>query len=269
MGSESPILQQIHDRFDTYERYPYTDHSVIINADITSSESGYSIKTYPGGIGYAFDGFVIDVQADGGLFGENGLSRVETSRDFGGLMGTSVEDERITDEGLIAIQGTAVNLPKREGLLLPGDEGFEMFETLHREIQTIKPILAETIALVQTEIKPEIVVFKHKSGGDGPGPKGTKTRKFYGETKIEVQDRSGNQLNVALDSTNLVGYDDPRQALSLKEPEQVVYRAGKATLRYGRSQTQQIRDLDILALTAFSGLHSQIQKLYRPSPARH
>lgn len=247
MSEVSPVLQQIHDQFDVFDRYPYTDHSVISNIAIIDRPDGYRVTTYPGGSGYGYDGLAIDVNAPDGMLGGGSPSRVETSRDSGGLMTLSISEDIQERNGRLEVRGTLGALAAREGLTLPGDKGFELFSTLHDQLQGLRAPLQDAIEVAGHDVTPISFDFKESTGStsyDHDAKKATHHR----STSYTVMSEDA-PLRLKLDATT-------QTELREKPSGIVVYKAG--LLEYKGEETA----LSFDALLAFSGLHSTIRKLY-------
>ena len=61
MSEPKPILETIHDQFETFPRTEVTDHTAIDAIAITEAGGGYRVTTYPRGYLSAADGLAIDV----------------------------------------------------------------------------------------------------------------------------------------------------------------------------------------------------------------
>lgn len=251
MSESAPLLQQIHDGFDVYERYPYTDHSTITKIGITSADDTYRITTYPGGIGYGYDGLAIDVKARGGIFGEDEQpARVETSRDYGGLLIFDTQDvPEQNDDGLVIVGGTLSTPAKREGLLLPGDDGFELFTDLHRKLKALKAPLTEALQSSGIFLEPQLLQY-HESTGNRSWNHDTELFVHHRSSKIEVTSDK-DSFEFSLDGTEM-------NNLSENPASDMRYRAG--VLEY---QDGYRKDLATESLAAFSGLHKAMATLYR------
>lgn len=249
MSESSPILMQIHDEFDTYERYPYTDHSLISNIRMASHPNGYRITTYPGGSGYGFDGFAIDVSAQAGIFSDIAPNRVETSRDYGGIMVFQVGDVHEDEDGITILDGTLDTPAAREGLVLPGDQGFELFTQLHHQLRNLKDPLKDSFEVAGVAINPTAFNFSESTGTSGPNKEGT-ARVHYRTSVYDAGD-ANNRARVTLDATQETEF-------TAKPSDLVVYRSGILE----EEESQQPTELSMEALLAFSGLHGAISKLY-------
>jgi hypothetical protein len=255
MNIEAPILQRIHDKFDTYRRYPYTDHSVITSADINSNRNGYMIKTYPGGCGSGYDGFEMNIKAEEGIFGEKGPQLVTTGRNNGGLITMQFESLTLTKDGLIQAEGKISKIPAKMGLIFPNDEGFKLFEELHQKLQGLRQIMAQTANLIQSGINLTTLTFKDRGGG-ARYDYDKKTITESGSTLFEVSNDSGDYITADFDSTQIIPFAEE------KKPVELIYCAGKAKVKYGNLKPE-IKDLDPTALTVFKSLHDEVEKLYK------
>lgn len=246
MSEVAPILKQIHDEHDVYPRYGYTDHTKITKIEIAShpNGNGYRITTYPGGSGFGFDGFAIDLSTQTGIFSDEIPSRVETSRDYGGLMVMSVDE---VAGG--AISGGVISMPAaREGLLLPGDRGFELLTELHNQIRSLKEPIRDAIEVAGVTINPTEFNYSEYTGTSGPNQEKT-ARVHYRSSTYDVKD-GNTHVQVELDATIETPFNEEPNPL-------VTYRSGLLT-QEGRSH-----ELSMDALVAFSGLHRAMGKLYR------
>ena len=259
MAEISPILMRIHDSFDTYDRYPHTDHSVISNIAIRSSANAYAVTTYPGGYGTAFDAFNLAVNVP--IFGSDEPSRVETGRDSGGLMRLEIYPEEVAtnEAGAATLTGTLSEIPKIEGLVLPGDQGFELFPELHKKLQAIQPILEALLEpMCNVEIHPAMLSMRHKVGVSSFDLE-TRARTDHKSSIYEVTDlESGQVVRVELDATEHserkgTANDDGRS------PTQMKYTTGSVKTEGTLVGEQPLDDETLLGFTA---LQHDIASLY-------
>jgi hypothetical protein len=247
MSEAAPLLQQVHDQFDTYDRYPYTDHSVISNIAITDRSMGYRVTTYPGGCGYGFDGFAIDLRTPNGMLSGDTPIRVETSRDYGGLMVLHVEEQAQDRDGLVTAHGTIDKPVACEGLTLPGDPGFELFAALHDQIQNLQTPLQDVVEVAGVNMYPISFDFKESTGSFS----------YDRDTKKVTHQRSTSYIVRDKDTSIEVNLDATVQTEVREEPNDiVVYRSG--AIKHEGKEVM----LDFDALLAFAGLHSTIRQLY-------
>ena len=144
-----PILKRIHDKHDpSFPRYPYTDHSIIRSIDIKSNtglivdvdEPCYSICTYAGGIGSAYDAFRIFANA--AILGEENPTLVEIGRECDGLILFS-DNAPIEDCQLTQRSNNQCNLVK-EGLrkfITANSPDFTDFIELQARLRASKPLI--------------------------------------------------------------------------------------------------------------------------------
>lgn len=261
MNAETPILQSIHRSPATASWEPwYTEEAGahIRAIGITSNNEGYSIVTYAGGWG--FDGYTISAKADGGLTSNLGPSRIETGRDYSGLMRLSVDEERREPEGLVEAIVTASNPAKIENLLLPGDEGFGLFEDLHRKVVGLKTVIADAVDLIHPGIKPETLVYQYKGDQSASYDHEKQVASVAGSAFIDLND-SKSRVRVELDATQDYPFEVPAACPTYKKSENTVYRSGTAVVE-SRGE-EELRALDLFTLTAFSVVQSLVEKLYK------
>lgn len=247
MTENSPTLMDIHDRFDIYPRYPHTDHSLISNIAIESLGDTYRITTYPGGTGTMFDGFVIDMNTPNGIFEAATPDSVQTSRNQGGMLIFTAQDS-IYEDGVITTTGTLSTPAAREGLILPGDDGFELFESLHEQVGSLKQPLQETLAVAGAEIEPVIFEYRANSGSSSYNHSaGTVRYKRLNSYRVG----NGQQaVTVELDATVEVPMGE-------RPDSQLFFQSG--TMEQGA----ELSALSMEALLAFTGLQQTLQTLYR------
>jgi hypothetical protein len=248
MLNNSSILKQLHDRFDVYDRYPHTDHSVISGIAIKSKPNGYRITTYPGGIGTAYDGFAIDVHANGQMFEDITPTRAETSRDRGGLMELRIENSSVDDRGYIALHGTVGTPAAREGLILPEDEEFSLIEEMHDQIKKIREPLHRALGAAGMSMNP--ISFNMHEWGKSQHydhKRNKTTRQSF--TTYEVSDDSG---------VAVFGLDGTVNTNIGEEPSPwVAYSRG-----IHANHVNEEAHLPVEALIAFSGVSNIIKRLY-------
>lgn len=254
MAETLPLLQQIHDQFDVYARYPYADHSMITKVDIQSGPNGYRLTTYPGGAGYGFDGLALDVEVPDGIFSQADPVRVEASRDHGkDLMVLNVESSSENEDGPMSITGTVGSFPAREGLVLPGDKGFDLFTDLHSRLRAFKEPLQDALKVAGINMVPTALGYNESTGFWSYDHE----RKIATHRRSSVYEVSSEHASakVVLDGT--VEFNGPVKTDSKSMADQLmVYRSGAA------EALNQPTNISMEGLLAFSGLHSQLRKLY-------
>ena len=234
MKHEVPILQRIHDTFDVYRKSPHADHSAIATAEIATDRRGYTVTTYPEGWGF-FDGFVVRAEVEGGLLSGKNPTRVETSREM--KKGSSHIGQ--------------------EGLVLPGDSGYSLFEELRDEAQELRSGFEDIIE----SVKPKFVAESTKYGYK-PGSEHILFDRviLYGSTVLEAKDRLDTVLTVELDATQEIP-KNPLDELVYKKPEEVIYRAGTATVDSDGIKVTRVLERE--KLDAFTTFHRKVEKLYK------
>lgn len=258
MTENTPTLQRIHDRFDTYERYPYTDHSMISKINIgATNPDRYTVTTYPGGCGSAYDGLVLDIEAAGGIFTDDAPARVQTSRDMGGLMVLSVEDAT-EDEETLELYGTVTNPPKIEGLVLPGDDGFELFAELQTKLAALQEPVESTISTLGINMRAQGLTYSETGGSTSFDHERKVTTHWRGLAMTVAN--ADQTISVKLDGTSQEPFSG-RTIGSIEPPSLMVFRSGVAELTTSKS-TERL-EIGLESLVAFAGLHSQISELYR------
>jgi hypothetical protein len=281
MSETAPLLQIIRDRFEPEEQKPeFADPAITSGIAIDSTPDSYKITVYPR-MEYGFEGFVINAQAPEGLFGEAAPTRVETGFDNAGVIRFAFTGEPTVSEpnsdGVSLVTQSAVVLPdpKREGLVLPGDEGFEMFEQLQARLAALKEPVAEAMGTLGIDIDPQTFHLyepqKHGAGYsyDNATNKRTKTT-VTRKTRLRVGDTDGNTAHVDLDASLVYLEEDIVSGrVQPEEDPLMAYRSGTAWVRHANFQYPDSRAetslplLDMDSLVAFSGLYATIRTLYR------
>ena len=234
MKHEVPILQRIHDTFDVYKKSSHADHSVIATAEIATDQRGYSITTYPEGCGF-FDGFVIKAEVEGGMFSGKSPARVETFREM--------------KKGSHHVA--------QEELVLPGDSGYVLFEELRDKAEDLRSGFEDIIESVKPKFVAGSMKYSYKPGSEHIL---FDSVILYGSTVLEAKDRLDTVLNVELDATQEIP-KNPLDELVYKKPEEVIYRAGTATV--DNDGIKVTRVLEREKLDAFATLHREVEKLYK------
>ena len=248
------IVMQIYDRFN---RHPVTDtdadYSRIGRISIASSRDTYRVVAYPGG---TMLGLNIDITAPGGIFSPSAPLKTETSPNFGVLSSMYVPDEH---QSVHTIRGTMNQPPAAENLLLPGDEGFDLFTALHTQIGALQSVVADTIATTGARLDPTHMQMNEESGIQKFDP-ATDSTTHYRIKTYEVRGDSGTvfeaRLNGSVITPGGIKPDTlpPRGVMSDTLP---VFREGTYSVD---GQPQQPFSLE--SLVAFSGLQIAIDRLY-------
>jgi hypothetical protein len=229
-----PILQAIHDKFDTFPRYQYTRHDEISQITFHSTDKGYKLTTYPEGSGRGFDGFTIDAKTNGngGLFGENPPTHIETYRS------SSVES---------VFPQTRV-----EKLVLPGDEGYELFEELQSQVRALKPLITDTMTLVVPEHSAASTFYK-KKGGDIIYDRERRVSIIDTAVYMQETDALGKKILVGLDASLEIpfGQEEPKN-------KRTIFRGG--WVEKGGTKRIPLADEEVIA---FNDVQLQIDKLYK------
>lgn len=262
MSAEVPIIQSIHKSKTTADWKPWysEEHGASISSiGITSNKQGYRLTTYAGGWGY--DGYVIDAKAEGGLFKANKPTRIETGRDHKNIFPLIFGEAEVTDEGLVEVKAAISKPARREHLLLPGDEGFELFEELHAQGQKIQPIITDAINLVQDGINPDYINYEYKGDQGAYFDHDKQIASVKGSALVEIEDDSGQKVKVELDATQNYPFETSGSLPTFKSNDEVVYRSGIATVE--KDGEEEIRALDLYTLVAFSDIQTTLDKLYK------
>jgi hypothetical protein len=262
MSAEAPILQKIHKSKATASWEPWysEEHGARISCiGINSNSEGYKITTYAGGWGY--DGYNISAKAKGGIFGTEGPSKIETGRDYSGLMFLSFGEPQTTETGHLEVPATASTPSRQENLLLPGDKGFELFAELHRQAQGLRPVITDAVDLIQPGIQPYTLVYEYKGDQSVRFDHDKQIASVTGSALIEVNDTSGSGVKVELDATQDYPFEAPASLPRFKANDDTVYRSGTATVEH--EGEEEIRALDFYTLIAFSAVQNAIEKLYK------
>jgi len=250
----SSIVKEIYDRFD---RHPLTDtaadYSHIGYMDIRSARNGYRLIPH---VGNSVLGMNIDIAVPNGIFSTAAPTKVETSPNFGGLGKIEVKDSSQvgTTTGVI---GSA---PAVEGLLLPGDQGFDLFTDLHKQVSALKPIVAGAMKSLCYDIELQSFDLEETSG-----------KRLYhrstGETEWErniyyqIASTDHVTFGLRLDGSVITSSSDMHVDApipdGIKPGSQPVFRAGEYSRGAGARSTMPME-----SLVAFSGMQHAIEQLY-------
>ena len=237
----------IYDLFDRHSVIDsYADYSRIDGIRIDSAGDSYRIAA---NVGRSILGIHIDITVPGGIFSTEGPTRAETSPNFGGMFRTDMNKPPDFGDEAAEGKGHTTRPAAHESLLLPGDPGFHLFEGLHAEVSSLKPLVAGAVATTGVKLDPAQLQldgrWSIKAHDDATG--GTQ---HWRSTTYEVTGDDGQVFSVELDGTVVT----PKGV----EPDPLpVFRAGHFSLDGWLPE-----QLSVDSLVAFSGLHLAVQKLY-------
>lgn len=138
--SEIPILQRVYQETDIYGLGEDVAETQPWGVDMSVNHSGYTLVTsvVRSGPYKSYGDLTIAVKAEGGVLADNPPNAVEISpTEKPGTMILRVDSSESYVDGSEKVFARTYEPPKQERLLLPGDEGFAVFEELHEEVRQI------------------------------------------------------------------------------------------------------------------------------------
>lgn len=261
------ILKEIHDKFDTFPRYPYSDHSLVDRIKISTSlkTGNYEITTFPGGCGSAYDGFVIELCGVEQLIGGDEPRTVKVGRNYGGLIALNIDAVEPQEDGMVVLNGTvAGEMPNEEGSIAPSQSDYVLFKRLHAEIQEFRPTLQRLLDMFIPG-KEDVAHFEFDFTGGSVGyDYDKKIATHVLGSKILVSDIAKRRaVYVNLDATARVPFGE--------EIGDFVYRKGDFLSTVPKPVEPGITKLELVTtpltqeqLQAFTSLHNELKKLYQP-----
>ena len=247
-------IKQIYDKFN---RHPvtdsYADYSRIGRIGIASNKNAYRIVAHPG---RTILGLNIDITVPGGIFSKGAPTRVETSPNFGSLVGMKV-DESSQGANIGTKRGELAQPPATEVLLLPGDEGFELFTQLHTQVSALEPIVGDTIATAGIVLDPTLLGVSDENSGTQMLDPLTGGTIHCRDLRYQVGNASGNTFRATLDGSVITPGGVQIGRKEHPNGSLPVFRSGTY-----RVDAQPDRPLNFDSLIAFSGLQCAIQELY-------
>lgn len=256
---EKPILLAIHNRFQKSQPEPHTDHSVISRVQFRALDfPGYHLTTFPGGISMAagMDTLVMRVEAKG-VFDPTPPTRIEIGRNLGRPPTLDARDIRVTD-GRIDISQRRFTQPDLAELVLPGDPGFELFEELHKQIQTLKAPLTEAVGLVCPNVDP--YCFDLEDIRDMPAIDAKSDTVVYrSSSRLNVESSPASTVEVLLDAAP--EYFVASGLVTEPLPDYSEYVSGRAQI--DSLSERRLKRLGEGELAAFARFHKAIETLYK------
>lgn len=256
MAENKPLLLEIHDQFDTFPRYPHTDHSKITKMDLTSTKDAYEVTTNPGGIGWAYDAFHIELDVP--VFSEQDPERVNTGRTSEGLMYfAQTQEPEVAESGIAITKGTLSGVPRREGLVLSGDPGFELFIELHRRVRALAAEFKELAEVFAPGITPDCIGLKHKFGAVSTkgGVKIERKNSVFEFAQTDVI-----SVKVELDATQRTKVERGNGWITGASSPVMTYTGGTAEVAGEGRDT--IISLGVDEVLAFTALQAKVSELY-------
>jgi hypothetical protein len=265
MTKSRPLVQEIRDRFDHFDE-TIGDRSRTSSIKVASDQHGYSVTSYPAGT-YGYEGFTADVRAPQGVFGEHGPTRVEMSREKDGIMRFTFGDMTTDENGMTTANITLEPQAAREGLLLPGDAGFELFDQLHAELATRRAIVADALGTIGITVNPTVLKYTSQTTSAGHYDHENNIATHERGTLLEVggMDASADDyvyVHVKLDGS-LTAPMHKGQPVGYPPEDPMVFRAGTAEADWKYSYRHEHPPVGDEALLAFAGLHASFTALYR------
>ncbi|MEK6940519.1 MAG: hypothetical protein AABW49_01310 [Nanoarchaeota archaeon] len=260
------VLKEIHDKFDTFGRYRYTDHSVISKIKIVRTSAGqYVITTYPGGIGSAFDALAIEFNGIEKIIGSSPPNQVIVSRDYGPSLFLNVESAESVDEGrLIEMSGTVEQPPIENVYVERGNPDYGLFDILHTEIQGLQPTLSMLLRANNRAAR-GVAHFQVDSTGSTSFDHVKKIATFHREETVMIADEAGDGFQALLDCTKKAEFksDMVNDVVRVVLPGELFCSDGKIfpVERFERSSYIP-EELDSTQACNFTRLHEEMKRLY-------
>ncbi|HEX3569141.1 MAG TPA: hypothetical protein VHT70_05735 [Candidatus Saccharimonadales bacterium] len=259
---EIPPIQELRNRYDIPGPI-FGPRDITDGIAITSGPDGYKITAYPE-MEYGYEGFTVTAQAPEGIFGDELPTRVETGNDknTGVIAIEAVEEPEVGADGLTT-QSMRIGPtpPAREGLILPGDEGYDIIEQLHRGVSALAEPIAETVGTLGVVIEPHTLQFNEPVKNTGVRSFEPDEVTLARRTVMEVRDRNGNYAKVDLDGSISEPLLPTGHWPNFGRDPLMVYRAGEAEISIDGEVER--RPLDMDSLVAFAGLYATMRPLYR------
>lgn len=259
---EIPPVQELRNQFDIPGPI-FGSPDVTDGIAIESDPKGYKITAYPE-MEYGYEGFTVTAEAPGGLFGSELPTRVETGNDTHNrpIAIEPVGEPEIDEDGLTTqAMHVGPTPPAREGLILPGDEGYSVIEELHRGVAALAGPIAETVSTLGVQIEPHTLQFTEPVKHMGTRSLDTDEVTLQRRTVMEVRDRDGNYAKVDLDGSLTESLTPSGSWPDFGRDPLMVYRAGEAEISMNGEVER--RPLDMDSLVAFAGLYAAMRPLYR------
>lgn len=266
MTQRRPVIQEIRDRFDHFDE-TIGNRARTSSIKITSNRRGYAVTSYPEGT-YGYEGFTVDVHAPQGVFGEQGPTRVEMAREADGVMRVTFGDVTTDEDGRTLANAKVEPRAAREGLILPGDPGFELFDQLHAELAARRTVVADTLGTLGINANPTGLKYTSQATSAGRYDHENKVATHERETLIEIDGINAAASDRVYTHIKLDGSltaPMPRGHLSAEFPPEdpMVFRGGEAVADWELSYRHERLQVGDEALLAFAGLHASFAELYR------
>ena len=252
------VLKEIHDKFDTFGRYRYTDHSVISKIKIVRTSAGqYVITTYSGGIGFA-----IELNGIEKIIGSSPPNQVIVSRDYGPSLFLNVES---VDEGRLIELSDTVGQPPIENVYVErGNPDYGLFDILHTEIQGLQPTLSMLLRANNRAAR-GVAHFQVDSTGSTSFDHVKKIATFHREETVMIADEAGDGFQALLDCTKKAEFksDMVNDVVRVVLPGELFCSDGKIfpVKRFERSSYIP-EELDSTQACNFTRLHEEMKRLY-------
>lgn len=266
MSKPAPVLQAIRDRFDHFGE-TIGNRARTSSIKIESNQRGYAVTTYPEGT-YGYEGFAADVHAPQGIFGERGPTRIEMSREEDGIRRITFGEVTIDEDGRTLANVKIEPRAAQEGLILPGDPGFELFDLLHAELAARRTIVADALGMLGINVTPTSLRYTSQttSGGyyDHDNRVATHERgTLIGVGGVDGAAHDGVYIHVKLDGSLTAPMPNDGSRVNFPPEDPMVFRGGEATADWEMSYRHERPPVGYEALIAFAGLHASFSALYK------
>ena len=274
MTETIPLVQAIRDRFELEDQRPiFSDPAITSGIAIDSTADSYKIVVYPR-LEYGYEGFAFSAQVPEGIFGEAPPTRIETTFDNAGVMKFEAAGKEVVsepDENGVSFVSQEIRIgppQNREGLILPGDPGFELFEQLQAELAALKAPVADAMATLGVSIDPQTLYLyepqKHGASYSYDSNHNRQTTTLNRATRVSASSENCMIYTVDLDASVRYPEEALKAGLIKKEEDPpMVYQSGTAySWRRGEGMVN-LPKLGIESLAAFSGLYAVVRRLYR------
>lgn len=266
MSEQKPLIQEIHDRFDHFG-------TTIGNSACTSSikiacnRQGYSVTAYPQNT-YGYEGFTMEITAPEGIFGDAAPTKVEMSREKD--EGMRINFDEVIAEGRGSLTAFVKVEPHaaREGLVLPGDPGFELFDQLHSELAARRSVVREAIGTLGIDAAPLWLQYTSQNWSVGHYDHDNKLATHERATLIEVDARDDAiidnvNIQIKLDGSRTVPMLGGHTSAVFPPEYPMVFCTGKGEANWESTYKVKHLEANDTALMSFAALHASFARLYR------
>ncbi len=153
MAVARPVLAEIGERFRVNP-----ENADLHAVEINSNPDGYEITARQHAIAFKTGRFIVKLRVPGGMFSRQFPERVEIGCAPVYRIRLRIDEPAADYQGGFVSATSLSGMPSEEQLVLPDDDGYELFSQLHLEVAALHGPVVEAMRFVAPNISEPTVV---------------------------------------------------------------------------------------------------------------